>query len=665
MSGSYERVMEDRKQLVEQIIENMKAGYVMPKEAWNRGLFKIQNPVSGARYRGSNQIRLCFAAVAKGYTDNRWCTYKQAQEQGWQVKKGAKGVTCEKYIFDKWIKEENPETGEITRKKIELERPMVNTFTVFNAEQIEGIPEQPELEPLQEDEITEMVDRFRESSVCPIKETNEGRAYYSPVRDEIHLPLRDAFLDSQSLLATQLHEMVHSTGHSSRLNRPILNQFGTEKYALEELRAELGAYFLQADLGLSFDTQHFNSHTQYLESWISALANDPNELFRAISDAQKASDYLEERYEREKEIGEEYIAEKEIKFPVKGWTRNSDGSGSLIAADGTEIASYDLSTSELSVKLPFTEDKLYENYTDSECSFEIVRDRAVRWINYKVLDNLEREATVIAEGYREDENNYYRIIRNENLENPITVEKVTYGQCGFSKQCKNTEEVKEFIETFTQSTERRAVVCVNWSEADVFEKGKIYSMGEFDSLMKQADTEWVEKRQQELETYNHDEEAVWDAYDRNEIDGIHLGYEKSDFTIYMPDGSTIHERQDIGDGYGGVIDYLNTIPGYEKHVIELRKSVHGEQDASLTERELATVRMAVKHELKEAGTGIDHLEKWISKDMKRQEALQLPEKQYEPMRDVYQASLQEARSLQQDAAELLVEAQIQTVSLTR
>ena len=314
-----------------------------------------------------------------------------------------------------------------------------------------------------------------------------------------------------------------------------------------------------------------------------------------------------------KEIGEEYIAEKEIKFPVKGWTRNSDGSGSLIAADGTEIASYDLSTSELSVKLPFTEDKLYENYTDSECSFEIVRDRAVRWINYKVLDNLEREATVIAEGYREDENNYYRIIRNENLENPITVEKVTYGQCGFGKQCKNTEEVKEFIETFTPSTERRAVVCVNWSEADVFEKGKIYSMGEFDSLMKQADTEWVEKRQQELEAYNHDEEAVWDAYDRNEIDGIHLGYEKTDFTIYMPDGSTIHERQDIGDGYGGVIDYLNTIPGYEKQAIELRKSVHGEQEASLTERELATVRMAVKRERKREGAGEQHIKAWLDK----------------------------------------------------
>lgn len=626
MSNSWDRVQEERKKLVQQIIDNMKKGYVLPKPGWDEGAFaigRINNPVSHARYRGINLVRLYIDQMANGYKDGRYMTYKQAQSQGWQVKKGAVGIRLEKYLFDKVVEEKNEETGEIEKKRVRLRTPIVNQFVVFHASQIECIPEleEKELEPLQPDEMIEIAEQFIKTSECPIVETGEGRAYYSPGQDEIHLPYRDAFLDTQSFLATQLHEMIHSTGHPGRLNRNLNGVFGSESYAREELRAELGSFFIQTDLGLNFDAQHFNSHTQYLESWISALEDQPDELFRAISDAQKASDYLEERYEREKEIGEEYIAEKEIKFPVKGWTRNSDGSGSLIAADGTEIASYDLSTSELNVKLPFTEDKLYENYTDSECSFEIVRDRAVRWINYKVLDNLEREATVIAEGYREDENNYYRIIRNENLENPITVEKVTYGQCGFGKQCKNAEEVKEFIETFTQSTERRAVVCVNWSEADVFEKGKIYSMGEFDSLMKQADTEWVEKRQQELEAYNHDEEAVWDAYDRNEIDGIHLGYEKTDFTIYMPDGSTIHERQDIGDGYGGVIDYLNTIPGYEKQAIELRKSVHGEQDASLTERELATVRMAVKRERKREGAGEQHIKAWL--DRREQEYKEL------------------------------------------
>ncbi len=476
MSNSWDRVQEERKKLVQQIIDNMKKGYVLPKPGWDEGAFaigRINNPVSHARYRGINLVRLYIDQMANGYKDGRYMTYKQAQSQGWQVKKGAVGIRLEKYLFDKVVEEKNEKTGEIEKKRVRLRTPIVNQFVVFHASQIEGIPEleEKELEPLQPDEMIEMAEQFIKTSECPIVETGEGRAYYSPGKDEIHLPYRDAFLDTQSFLATQLHEMVHSTGHPGRLNRSLTGVFGSESYAREELRAELGSFFIQTDLGLNFDAQHFNSHTQYLESWISALEDDPNELFRAISDAQKASDYLEERYEREKEIGEE----------------------------------------------------------------------------------------------------------------------------------------------FTQSTERRAVVCVNWTEADVFEKGKIYSMGEFDSLMKQADTEWVEKRQQELESYNHDEEAVWDAYDRNEIDGIHLGYEKTDFTIYMPDGSTIHERQDIGDGYGGVIDYLNTIPGYEKQVIELRKSVHDEQDASLTEQELATVRMAVKRERKREGAGEQHIKAWLDK----------------------------------------------------
>lgn len=306
MSGSYDKVMEERKKLVEKIIENMRQGYVLPKPDWNQAAFtdtRICNPVSGARYHGSNLLRLYIAGLERGYTDGRWMTYKQAQAEGWQVRKGEQGVRCEKYIFTRQIEEENPDTGELEQKTVQLSKPMVNTFVVFNAQQIEGIPERGNeiLEPLNSDEILDVADLFRESSNCPIRETNEGKAYYSPGKDEIVLPNRNAFLDTQSFLATQLHEMVHSTGHPDRLNRPLTGLFGSPGYAMEELRAELGSFFIQNDLNLHFDAQHFNSHTQYLESWIGALEEDPNELFRAIADAQKASDYLEERYELLKE----------------------------------------------------------------------------------------------------------------------------------------------------------------------------------------------------------------------------------------------------------------------------------------------------------------------------------------------------------------------------
>ena len=573
MSNSWDRVQEERKKLVKQIIDNMKKGYVLPKPGWNEDAFavgRIHNPVSHARYRGVNLVRLYIDQMMNKYEDGRYMTYKQAQSQGWQVKKGAVGIRLEKYLFDKIVEEKNEETGEIEKKRVRLRTPIVNQFVVFHASQIEGIPEleKKELEPLQPDEMIEMAEQFIKTSECPIVETNEGKAYYSPVQDEIHLPYRDAFLDTQSFLATQLHEMIHSTGHPNRLNRDLSGRFGSESYAREELRAELGSFFIQTDLGLDFDAQHFNSHTQYLESWISVLENDPNELFRAISDAQKASDYLEQRYERVKKLGARYIDEPEINslLSVKGWERFADGSSQ---------------------------------------------------------EKARKEAEIIAAGYQMDKNNYYRVSATESLEYPLTVQKITDGVCGFEKQCKSVEEVQKFVEAFVpDSTNRQALLSENWTESRTFEKLKIYTIKEFDSLMKQADAEWVEKRQQELAAYGGNEEAVWDAYDRKEIDSIHLGYEKTSFTIHMPDGTTIEERQDIGDGYGGVIDYLKQVPAYKEKMEQLEKSVHGEQ--LLTNQEAATVRMAVKRERRTPGAGEQHIEAWINKKRKEYKDLGLP-----------------------------------------
>lgn len=297
MSNSWERVLDERKKLVEKIIENMKQGYVLPKPNWDKGAFisgQIENPVSHARYRGVNYVKLYINQMENRYTDGRYMTYKQAQSMGWQVKKGEVGIRLEKYIFEKAVEEKNEETGKIEKKKVPLQAPIVNQFVVFHASQINGIPEiqKEEIKPLPEDAAYSIAENFMKSSECPIIETSEGRAYYSPSRDEIHLPYRDAFLDSQSFLATELHEMIHSTGATNRLNRNLNGGFGSVDYAKEELRAELGSFFVQTDMKLNFDAQHYNSHTQYLESWISVLENDPNELFRAISDAQKASDYL-------------------------------------------------------------------------------------------------------------------------------------------------------------------------------------------------------------------------------------------------------------------------------------------------------------------------------------------------------------------------------------
>lgn len=107
----------------------------------------------------------------------------------------------------------------------------------------------------------------------------------------------------------------------------------------------------------------------------------------------------------------------------------------------------------------------------------------------------------------------------------------------------------------------RPTITCDWSESPVFENGKTYSVSEFDTLMKNADDEWVEQRQLEIEEYGS-ENAVAEAYRNGELDNIHLGYEKTKFIVNMPNGTTHTFRQDIGDGDGGVIDFLKQYPQY-------------------------------------------------------------------------------------------------------
>lgn len=299
MGKSFDRVMEEREKLVNQIIKNMEQGYIVPKPQWNRNIFRIFNPVSGANYHGCNMLKLYLQTATCGYEDNRWMTYKQAESKGYQVRQGEKGVRLEKYIFEKQVEQENEITGEMEKVWVRLAKPMVNTFVVFNGEQIDGLPPLEEFEKeVPQSDVWKIADDLIASSECPVEEKQQGEAYYSPKKDMITLPPREIFVSPEAFTSTLIHEMCHSTGHESRLNRPILNTFGSPEYALEELRAELGAFFMGCDLRIEGSEELLASHTQYLESWIKALKNDPNELFRAMSDSQKAVDRLTSNYER-------------------------------------------------------------------------------------------------------------------------------------------------------------------------------------------------------------------------------------------------------------------------------------------------------------------------------------------------------------------------------
>ncbi|AXO20933.1 DUF1738 domain-containing protein [Salmonella enterica] len=240
------------------------------------------NFMTGTAYSGMNIMLLWCSAAKQGFNDSRWLTYKQAQEQGAQVRKGERGTTA---IFYKTLEKE-AEDGEI--EKI----PMLKTFTVFNVEQIDGLTlteEDSNAEPVSEFDPLPHVEALFQRTGANITERGQ-QAFFRPATDEIWLPERHLFINAANFYATGLHELVHWTGAKSRLNREKCGRFGSEGYAFEELIAELGSAFLMADLGITGDVQH----ESYIASWLKSLRDDKRYIFKAAAAASKAHRYLME-----------------------------------------------------------------------------------------------------------------------------------------------------------------------------------------------------------------------------------------------------------------------------------------------------------------------------------------------------------------------------------
>lgn len=237
------------------------------------------NFTTGKAYSGVNIMLLWSSAAKQGFNDSRWLTYKQAQEQGAQVRKGEHGTTA---IFYKTLEKENEEGG------LEL-IPMLKTFTVFNVEQIDGLTLTEEAFPqsVKEFEPLPEVEAFFQRTGAKIKVCGQ-QAFFLPETDEIWLPERHLFTDAASFYATGLHELIHWSGAKVRLNREMKGQFGSEEYAFEELIAELGSAFLMADLNVTGEVQH----ESYIASWLKSLKDDKRFIFKAASAASKAHRYL-------------------------------------------------------------------------------------------------------------------------------------------------------------------------------------------------------------------------------------------------------------------------------------------------------------------------------------------------------------------------------------
>jgi antirestriction protein ArdC len=307
-----------RQEVTDNIVQMLERGVAPWQKPWEPGASSLGipfNPTSERAYRGGNAIHLMATNLQRGYEDPRWMTYKQASDNGWQVRRGEKGTQIEyweaKEASDKTQPAPSDGRNEASpandiNARAEKSRFVHRVYTVFNAQQMDGIPTHV---PTQHTtfEAVKAGEQILNNSAANIAHDQVDRAFYSRSQDSIHLPPKDAFKDAAGYYGTALHELAHWTGHPSRLDRSTLTEsyrFGDVNYAKEELRAELASVFLAAQRGIPHNPEQ---HAAYVNSWIGALKRDKNEIFRAAHDASKATDFIL-ALERDKSIGEEDLA---------------------------------------------------------------------------------------------------------------------------------------------------------------------------------------------------------------------------------------------------------------------------------------------------------------------------------------------------------------------
>ena len=319
--------------VAEKLIEQLKAGTAPWQKPWEPGepnTYLPMNPTTGKRYKGINAIHL----MAQGRSDARWMTYKQAAAVGAQVRKGEKGTPVQYWKFseeqDKLDDSGRPvldAKGQPVKETVMLERPRVFLATVFNGEQIDGLPP---LQPKKEQtwNVVERAEHILKASGATITHAAGDRAFYRPLTDSITLPERGQFPSSDRYYATALHELGHWTGHASRLDRDLAHPFGSEGYAKEELRAEIASMIVGDELGIGHDP---GQHAAYVGLWIKALQDEPLEVFRAAADAEKIHDYMlafEQKHVQEQDQQQAAVADQEENMTLP----TNDQAAALLAA---------------------------------------------------------------------------------------------------------------------------------------------------------------------------------------------------------------------------------------------------------------------------------------------------------------------------------------------
>lgn len=276
--------------VTDRIIADLEQGVRPWQKPWNaeHAAGRITRPLrhDGTPYRGVNVLLLWGEALAQGYAAPSWMTFRQAYVLGAHVRKGEHGSLV--VFADRFTKTETGNNGEEIEKQI----PFMKGYTVFNVEQIEGLPAQyyaKDDETHEEVARIEQAETFFAATGATVRHGG-NRAFYAPSADRIQMPPRESFITAESYCATLAHELTHWTAHPSRLERQLGKRFGDHAYAAEELIAEVGSAFLCADLKITPEVQE--DHAQYLEHWLRVLKSDSRAIFTAAAQAQRAADFL-------------------------------------------------------------------------------------------------------------------------------------------------------------------------------------------------------------------------------------------------------------------------------------------------------------------------------------------------------------------------------------
>jgi antirestriction protein ArdC len=281
--------------ITNQIITSLEQGVKPWTQPWS--IPHKDGPVSrplrhnGEPYSGINVLTLWASAMGGGFASPTWMTFKQALELGGAVRKGEKGSPV---VYASSLKrtEHDAQSGQ----DVERDIPYMKAYTVFNIEQIDGLPEryQAPLETLTINSDRRIIEAEAFFSATGAQIDHQGhRAYYAPGPDQIVLPRFEVFRDAESYYATLGHECIHWTRHKSRLDRDFgQKRFGDSAYAREELVAEIGAAFLCADLKISVEDR--GDHAAYIEHWLKVLRDDKRAIFSAAAHAERACKFLHE-----------------------------------------------------------------------------------------------------------------------------------------------------------------------------------------------------------------------------------------------------------------------------------------------------------------------------------------------------------------------------------